>query len=76
MYDYGLGVAQDSAEALRLYQLAAAQGHPTALYRVAVFHECGLGGVAVDVAKAIHWYSCAQAAGEPDAADKLLRLVV
>jgi TPR repeat protein len=35
MYDQGHGVAVDLAEALRLYQLAAAQGHPEALFNVA-----------------------------------------
>jgi len=74
MYYSGYGVAQDFAEALRWYLLAAAQRHPTALYKVAVFHECGLGGVAVDVAEAIRWYRRAQAAGNTDAADKLQRL--
>ncbi len=35
MYYQGNGVAQDHVEALRWYQLAAAQGHPIALYEVA-----------------------------------------
>jgi hypothetical protein len=34
MYYYGFDVALDFAEALRLYQLAAAQGHPAALFWV------------------------------------------
>ena len=73
MYYYGLGVAQDPTEALRWYQLAAAQGHPTALYNVAVCHENGQ-GVRKNKAAAIRWYRRAQAAGDTDAADKLQEL--
>ena len=76
MYWKGLGdvgVARDDAEALRWFQLAAAQGHPVALYWVAYCHGQGL-GVAADVAEAIRWYRRAQAAGEPRAAGALQRL--
>ncbi len=64
------GIARDYAEALRWYQLAAAQGYPAALFNVAVFHEKGL-GIPVDEAAAIHWYKRAQAAGDPGAAAKV-----
>jgi len=74
MFYYGIGVAQDDAEALRLYQLAAAQGHPGALYWVALCHQNGHGVVAADVAEAIRWYRRAQAAGHPTAAGALQRL--
>jgi TPR repeat protein len=73
MYFDGGVVAQDYAEALRLYQLAAAQGHAHALCMVAECHECGL-GVAADKAEAIRWYRRAQAAGHSDAACGLHRL--
>ena len=73
MYKAGLGVAQDSTEALRLYQLAAAQGHPQALYFVGSFHEDGE-GVPENKAEAIRWYRRAQAAGYHGAADDLQRL--
>ena len=65
---------RNEAEALRLYQLAAAQGDPSALYAVAECHELGLLGVTADVAEAIRWYRRSQAAGCYDAECKLLWL--
>jgi TPR repeat protein len=56
-----------------LYQLAAAQGNPEALFNVAVCHEYGQ-GVRKNKAAAIRWYKRAQAAGDPEAADQLRRL--
>ena len=73
MYSLGNGVAQDHAEALRLYQLAAAQGNPAALFWIAFCHEYGR-GVRKNKAEAIRWYRRAQAAGYPYAADALRRL--
>ena len=73
MHNVGQGVAQDRAEALRLYQLAAAQGLPQALYWVALCHEHGR-GVGQNKAEAIRWYRRAQAAGDVNAADELQRL--
>ena len=58
---YKNAVAQDYVEALRLYQLAAAQGLPRALSKVAHCHEKGY-GVAADAAEAIRWCRRAQAA--------------
>ncbi len=69
----GVMYEQDCAEALRWYQLAAAQGHPQAMYWVAFYHECGY-GVPKNVAEAIRWYRRAQAAGHPYTAAKLLKL--
>ena len=60
-------------EALRLFQLAAAQGYPQALFNVAAGHEHGL-GVRKNKAEAIRWYMRAQAAGHPFAAANLQRL--
>jgi len=73
MYCCGNGVAQDYTEALRWWQLAAAQGFPAALYYAARCHENG-DGVAADVSKAIRWYRRAQAAGDADVARDLERL--
>ena len=71
---YELGsMVQYCAEGLRLFQLAATQGFPHALYGVAECHERGW-GVAADVAEAIRWYRRAEAGGDPDAADKLQEL--
>jgi len=60
----------DRTEGLRLLHLAAAQGHPEALYTVGVLHQYG-NGVAADVAEAIRWYRRAQKAGSTHAALKL-----
>ncbi len=63
MIDNSRGVALDFVEALRLYQLAAAQGHPYAMFNVAVYHELGRGGVCQNKAEAIRWYRRALVAG-------------
>jgi TPR repeat protein len=57
-----LGVTKDSAELLRWNQLAAAQGHPEALFNVARCHEYGH-GVRRNRDEAICWFRRAQAAG-------------
>jgi TPR repeat protein len=67
MYRYGWYVAPDHTEALRCYQLAAAQGFPKAIERVAYCHQHGI-GVPADPTEAIRWYRRAQAAGDPDIA--------
>jgi TPR repeat protein len=64
------GIIRDFAEALRLFKLAAAQGHPRALFEVANFHVLGL-GVHQNEAEAIRWYRRAQAAGYKRATNKL-----
>ncbi len=64
--DGGRRVAQDDAQALALYRLAAAQNFDEA--------QCGLGlmyslgnGVAQDHAEALRWYQLAAAQGHPEA---------
>jgi TPR repeat protein len=37
MYYYGFGIAEDITEAQRWYQLAATQGYPEALHRIALW---------------------------------------
>ena len=69
----GYGVAQDRAEALRWFKLAAAQGLSEALYCVGHFYEMGW-SVAADRAEAIRWYKRAQAVGDSIAAGALKRL--
>ena len=61
---------EDEAEGLRLYQLAAAQGHPEALYLVAQCYE-----QEEDVAEAIRWYKLAQAAGHFNAEEEWQKLL-
>ena len=80
VYDVGYGVAEDNAESKRWYRLAAAQGHPDALYWVAFCHmQCFLqaDGVPVAVAEAaeaIRWFKRAQAAGHSDTSRSLRTL--
>jgi TPR repeat protein len=73
-YRYGWGgVAQDYAEAVRLYSLAAAQGHADAQSNLGYMFEYGR-GVARDRAEAIRWFRLAAAQGYPHAPDSLERL--
>jgi TPR repeat protein len=66
-YDFGYGgVAQDHAEAVRLYGLAAAQGHAGAQTNLGFMLEYGR-GVAPDTAEAIRLYRLAAAQGDPHA---------
>jgi hypothetical protein len=58
MYENGRGVAKDKAEAVRLYRLAADQGHATAQYNLGWMFENGR-GVAKDKAEAVRLYRLA-----------------
>jgi TPR repeat protein len=64
-FGYG-GVAQDYAEAARLYSLAAAQGRARAQVNLGVMFYNGR-GVAQDYAEAVRLYSLAAAQGHADA---------
>jgi TPR repeat protein len=70
MFVRGQGVAQDYAEAVRLYRLAAAQGHAVAQMNFGGMFENGR-GVAQDRAEAIRWYRLAAAQGLARAQAKL-----
>jgi TPR repeat protein len=74
MFANGRGVAQDDAEAVRLYRLAAAQGHARAQNNLGFMFEDGL-GVAKDTAEAIRLYRLAAAQGVAAATAALQRLV-
>ena len=75
MFRNGEGVAQDYAEAVRLYRLAAAQGHSDAQVGLGVRLHNGQ-GVAKDRAEAIRWYRLAAAQGQANATAALKRLGV
>ena len=66
MYDKGTGVAQNSKEAVRLYALAAAQGHATAQYNLGNMYDTGT-GVAQDSREAVRLYALAAAQGHTNA---------
>ena len=58
-YDYGrMGLPLDQAEARRLYQLAAEQGHARAAANLACSHRDGEGGP-VDLVQAARWFKVA-----------------
>jgi TPR repeat protein len=63
LYELGLGVDEDIAEAVRLYQLAFERSAlPIAAANLGYVHEQGV-GVAADAAKAVHYYTIADAGG-------------
>ena len=64
--DGGRGVAQDYAQALALYRLAAAQNFDEAQCTLGFMYEEGL-GVAEDHAEALRLYQLAAAQGHPSA---------
>jgi TPR repeat protein len=55
MYSNGYGVAQNYAEALKWYRLAAEQGEAIAQYNLGYMYEYGR-GVAKDYTQAMRWY--------------------
>jgi uncharacterized protein len=67
MYDFGYGVPQDYAEALKWYQKAADQGDPTGQSLVAFMYKAGR-GVPQDYVGAHMWWNLAAAAGNSYAA--------
>ena len=73
-YDFGCGgVAQDDAEAARLFRLAADQGHAGAQNNLGYMFEDGK-GVAKDRVEAIRWHRLAAAQGQGQATAALRRL--
>ena len=73
MFDNGHGVAQDYAEAVRLFRLAAAQGHAIDQHNLGCMFDHGQ-GIAQDKAEAIRWYRLAAAQGLANAIARLKRL--
>jgi hypothetical protein len=70
LYDMGIFVEQNNAEAMRLYKLAEAQGFSMAMTAIGECYRYGT-GVAEDLAEAIRWFERADAAGCLSAADHL-----
>ena len=58
MYERGLGVSQDYAEALRWYRKAADQGDADAEYNLGTMYRLGT-GVSQDYVEAVKWYRMA-----------------
>jgi TPR repeat protein len=62
MYDAGIGVSQDYAQALLWYRRAAAEGSAAGAFNVGVLYDAGL-GVAKSPAHAATWYAQAATQG-------------
>jgi localization factor PodJL len=66
LYEKGLGVRKDPAEARRLYMAAAAKGHAKAMHNLAVLYAAGAADGAPDYAAAAGWFRKAAAYGTVD----------
>lgn len=66
LYEQGLGIAQDYAEALRWYRASAEQGYPMAQGLMGDVYSYGL-GVPVDWSEAVRWYRMAAEKEVPSA---------
>jgi uncharacterized protein len=74
MYDRGLGLPADLAEASTWFRRAAAQGDAKAQANLGVLHEQGR-GVARDLAEAVRWYRLAAAQGRAVAENNLAAIL-
>jgi len=68
MYDRGVGVEEDDAEALKWYRLAAGQGYAKAQYNLGMMYYFGK-GVPLDKVTAYQWILLASDRGEQAARD-------
>jgi TPR repeat protein len=58
MYNFGRGVPQDHAEAVKWFRLAAEQGHAGSAHELGFKYSLGR-GVPQDYAEAVKWYRLA-----------------
>lgn len=73
LYDNGLGVASDEAEAFRWYSMAADQNFPLAMRNIGTMYATGH-GVPYNLAQAQQWLGRAAGAGDQVAAKRLAGL--
>ncbi len=73
LYDHGLGVMEDNAEAARWYEMAAQQGMPLAMRNLGNQYATGH-GVPFDLELARQWYEKAAALGDQQSAALLAHL--
>jgi len=73
LYDHGLGITEDNAEAARWYEMAAQQGLPLAMRNLGNQYATGH-GVAYDINLAQQWYEKAAALGDQQSAALLAHL--
>ncbi len=63
IYDAGDGVGADEKRADELWKSAAQQGHPLAMYNLALRYQSGKGGIQRDHAQAYEWFVKAAESG-------------
>ncbi|SCY43233.1 Sel1 repeat-containing protein, partial [Legionella israelensis DSM 19235] len=73
VYDHGIGVKQDTEEAVHWYRMAAEQGNATAQNNLGFAYEYGE-GVDKDEKEAVRWYRMAAEQGNAAALDNLKRM--
>ena len=73
MYGNGQGVAQNYAEALKWYKLAAAQGDARAQFNLALMYDKGQ-GVAQNYVKAHMWFNLVAVSGDNDAIEERVKV--
>ena len=71
MFANGQGVAQDYAEAVRLYSLAAEQGNADAQYNLGYMYCEGIGVTGKNKDEAVKWWRIAAGKGHVDARKNL-----
>ena len=70
MYNFGMGVREDDAEAVRWYRQAAEQGLASAQNNLGAMYAFGAGVLEDDV-EAVRWYRLAAEQGHAEASFKL-----
>jgi TPR repeat protein len=75
MYERGIGIGKDEAEAVLWYRKSALQGHAGSQFNLGVLYENGR-GTPVDFAKANEWYRQASVQGDALAIGNLGMLYV
>lgn len=56
-YQYGHGLPVDAQNAVRHFEMAAAQGYPPAMHNLGVLYQRGMEGLAPDLVQARAWYA-------------------
>lgn len=75
LYEQGLGVQKDLNIAMKLYLMAAEQGHDKSMYNIGVYFARGLGGAKRSFKKAKQYFERAASYGNADAKEALLLLL-
>ncbi len=76
MYHNGYGLAINDREAIRWWELAAAQGHIDALFALGMLYALGEGSIQRDMALAVSYYHKAAREGHEDARLLLRTLII